>query len=254
LEDIEKLSKITSLDSLDLSALDNLWGTEISLLNIIREQSNSLIHINLSDTSITSDVIKLIKALSNCTKLNYLNLSHQQVLKGQVTKTDLHDEQQHLHVKGISKLIPILGQCTRLTELDVSDNKLTGNDSIFLDQCLPKWTLLINLNLDRCFLNQFDIYFLTLTLPSCNSLTKLSLEDNRIGDLNSSYLVEILPKCISLYELKLNSYNLTDTGAEMFEKFFDKGVKIRMNLFLCGNQITPQTRQKICNKYPNVKI
>lgn len=220
LENIEKLSEIASFDSLDLSYMGDFSGEERLILKIIGEQSTSLTRVNLSHGRITSDATGLAEALVRCTKLNSLNLS------GQMNNP---------HHVVISALIPILSQCTALTDLNVSQNDLRGDASKSFAQYLPKWKLLTKLNLSRCGLFHREISFLKLTLPECKSLEVLNLANNKMGDIGVSYLVEVLPYCSSLRIVYLNNNYLTDTAPAAFEKMYENPENRRLKVYIGKN-------------------
>ena len=224
----ELFPKVSNLLVLDLS--DNTVGMAIRHLTQQLQHCTKLTTLNLHNTSLKEDHIKILselflkvsnlqvldlpynnvgmaighltQQLQHCTKLSTLNLHN----------TSLKED----HIKILSELF---SKVSNLQVLDLSDNTM-GMVIRHLTQQLQHCTKLTTLNLNNVSLKEDHITILTEFLPKTPNLQVLDLSGNTVG-MTVVKLAQQLQYCTSLNKLHLHWAQIPDQGIIELAQRFD---------------------------------
>ncbi|KAF3854190.1 hypothetical protein F7725_022245 [Dissostichus mawsoni] len=230
-----------SLTHLDLSANPGSMGTEeatVLFLFKFLSSTNSLSHLDLSDTSCPLDTLFVSLSAGCCFKLMHLNLarnpfSHRSI--GQffsqscelkyvgLSATKLPPQALRLLLQGLATNILLLG-----LELDISSCELRSAGAQVIQEHISEVTAITSLDISD---NGFESDMVTLVLsvgmslsPAprtgkklCHEVQSLSVSDSKLK-AGVHILLSALGGHAALTEVDISGNNIGDTGAKMLAK------------------------------------
>jgi len=133
----------------------------------------------------------------------------------------------------IVKLSAALPYCTRLTALELSDNRITSDGFASLCRCLPSCTALSRLALDTNLLRNVGVELLSQVLPRCFCLKSLDLRNNQIGKLGVDRLACCrYPTHLRFIDLRGNTVRRGHTSVERMMEAWKQAGKPSEGLLL----------------------
>ena len=219
------LSRCSNLSVLDVS--DNaITETGALVFPYFMRYCNKLTDLNLSHNIIGFEgVSALASALVVCTSLCTLNLNYNPIgddglfaLQCAFRKCDML-RYLGLHKCQISDFTPFrdsLKDCVQLNTLDLGDNNLISDPSMFsfLENCINLSTLILSNN------GISDIHDLAHPLKRCSKLQVLNLNGNCIDGNSLSALVDSFATCPDLHTLYLSCVTINDSSVESLMSYF----------------------------------
>lgn len=158
----------------------------------------------------------LTKSLSKGADRSLLEEKYQEAFQAAVVQaTKLYYSTLGWEDGEIVKLSVTLPNCTHLTALDLSDNRITPDGFTNFCHCLPSCTALARLALDKNLLRNRGLELLSHVLPRCFSLKWLDLRHNQIGKLGVDRLACChMPTHLRFVDLRGNNVKRGHTSAE----------------------------------------
>ena len=239
------LSQNTELKELDISSNNLQTGGAIKVFQNIKHLT-SFTKLNIAHNMIDDEAMEYIAiVLSNCSELVELNLSHNNLrnisaldcpIVSNLTKFDFSNN--NIDVQIANDLATFLSQCTRLGELDLSNNNLQTAGGIELFKNLSCFTLKI-INISSNCLTQNAAYHIAKSLSKNDKLQEIDLSCNV---LQKAGLIIILASTNILNLTKLNiNNNDIDSIETLLRKQFIRATKLK-------------TLSLNCNKMSNARV
>lgn len=243
------LSKCTNLKTIDFSCNKNIGYKKNAIFNELKNSSNSINSINLSNCYLQDEIIENISEfLKNCTEIKYLNFSlnknfgsiklnlFENLCQTASNLTNLNFSNCNLNEEIIGNISKLFENCRYLINIDFSHNEMIGSTNFPFFQNLQRSSINMEaINFSYCNLNEKNILNISNLLKNCFNLSNIYLNNNdKLGLTNSPFLQSIYYSLNRLVELDVSYSNLNSLNINYLSNIFSKSFHLKY-VNLSGN-------------------